>query len=66
MRMRMADGFEHFQLTGFNDGDGLRAGDGIRRWRFGGIWARLTRIFRCAEANRAILPRGEGTALARL
>jgi hypothetical protein len=30
MRMRMADGFEHFQLTGFNDGDGLRAGDGSR------------------------------------
>ena len=28
MRMRMADGFEHFQLAGFNDGDGLRAGDG--------------------------------------
>jgi len=24
MRMRMADGFEHFQLAGFNDGDGLR------------------------------------------
>jgi hypothetical protein len=28
MRMRIADGFEHFQLAGFNDGDGLRAGDG--------------------------------------
>ena len=28
MRMRMADGFEHFQLPGFNDGDGLRADDG--------------------------------------
>jgi len=28
MRMRMADGFEHFQLAGFNDGDGLRASDG--------------------------------------
>ena len=28
MRMRMADGFEHFHLTGFNDGDGLGAGDG--------------------------------------
>ena len=28
MRMRLADGFEHFQLAGFNDGDGLRAGDG--------------------------------------
>ena len=28
MRMRMAYGFEHFQLTGFNDSDGLRAGDG--------------------------------------
>lgn len=28
MRMRMADGFEHFQLAGFNDGDGLGAGDG--------------------------------------
>ena len=28
MRMRMADGFEHFQLAGFNDGDGVRAGDG--------------------------------------
>jgi hypothetical protein len=26
--MRMADGFEHFQLAGFNDGDGLRAFDG--------------------------------------
>jgi hypothetical protein len=25
MRMRMADGFEHFQLAGFNDGNGLRA-----------------------------------------
>lgn len=24
----MADGFEHFQLTGFNDGDRLRAFDG--------------------------------------
>jgi len=24
----MADGFEHFQLAGFNDGDGLRAGNG--------------------------------------
>jgi len=24
----MADGFEHFHLTGFDDGDGLRAGDG--------------------------------------
>ena len=29
----------------------------FRRWRFGGIWVRLTRIFRCAEANRAILPK---------
>ena len=28
MRMRMAYSFEHFQLAGFNDGDGLRAGDG--------------------------------------
>jgi len=28
MRMRMADSFEHFQLTSFNDGYGLRAGDG--------------------------------------
>ena len=28
MRMHIADGFEHFQLAGFNDGDGLRAGDG--------------------------------------
>ena len=28
MRMRMTDSFEHFQITGFNDGDGLRAGDG--------------------------------------
>jgi len=27
MRMHMADGFEHFQLAGFNDGDGLRAFD---------------------------------------
>src|SRR6266851_658892 len=27
MRTRLADGFEHFQLTGFNDGDGLRALD---------------------------------------
>ena len=27
MRMRMADGFEHFQLAGFNDSDGLRAFD---------------------------------------
>jgi hypothetical protein len=26
--MRMADGFEHFQPAGFNDGDGLRAFDG--------------------------------------
>jgi hypothetical protein len=26
--MRMAESFEHFQLAGFNDGDGLRAGDG--------------------------------------
>src|ERR1019366_1096596 len=31
-------------------------GMGFRRSRFGGIWVRLTRIFRCAEANRAILP----------
>ncbi len=28
MRMRITDGFEHFQLAGINDGDGLRAGDG--------------------------------------
>lgn len=27
MRMRMADGFEHLQLPGFNDGYGLRAFD---------------------------------------
>ena len=27
MRMRMADGFEHFQLAGFNNSDGLRAFD---------------------------------------
>ena len=27
MRIRMTDGFEHFQLAGFNDGDGLRAFD---------------------------------------
>ena len=27
MRMRIPSGFEHFQLTGFNDGDGLRAFD---------------------------------------
>ena len=33
MRMRMADGFEHFQLTGFNDGDGLRAGDGRKAFQ---------------------------------
>jgi len=33
MRMRMADGFEHFQLTGFNDGDGLRAGDGRKTFQ---------------------------------
>ena len=33
MRMRMADGFEHFQLAGFNDGDGLRAGDGRKAFQ---------------------------------
>ena len=28
MRIRIADGFEHFQPTRFNDGDGLRTADG--------------------------------------
>jgi hypothetical protein len=31
--MRMADGFEHFQLAGFNDGNGLRAGDGRKAFQ---------------------------------
>ena len=39
MRTRMADGFEHFQLTGFNDGDGLRAFD--RRESFQKIFNRF-------------------------
>jgi len=29
----MADGFEHFHLTGFNDGNGLRAGDGRKAFQ---------------------------------
>jgi len=29
----------------------------FRRWRFKGMWARDTRICRCAKANRAILPK---------
>jgi len=33
MRMRIADGFEHFQLTGLNDGEGLRAGDGRKAFQ---------------------------------
>ena len=33
MRMRLADGFEHLQLTGFNDGNGLRAGDGRKTFQ---------------------------------
>jgi hypothetical protein len=29
----MADGFEHFHLAGFNDGDGLRADDGRKAFQ---------------------------------
>ena len=61
MRMRMADGFEHFQLAGFNDGDGLRAGDGRKAFQkffngfaaFKGVNQILQRDTRADENGRS-------------
>ena len=38
----------------------MTVGMGFRRWRFGGIWVRDTRICRCVRPNRAILPKERG------
>jgi hypothetical protein len=51
MRMRMADGFEHFQLTGFNDGDGLRASDGRKTFQ------EIFNGFAAFQGVRLVLPK---------